>query len=158
MIEKLSLLIGKWEGKGNVKFPTIESTEYIEELEFKFIGDDESIKFEQRTWINVNGVKGNPLHWESGFIIAYPDDTFELFNAQNSKRVEVMKSIFINIEESKLHLTFESKYFGNDERMVKTMRDFCVDENSLHFIMKMATQNTPEFQQHLESKLKKVAC
>ncbi|MEO8210654.1 MAG: FABP family protein, partial [bacterium] len=127
MIEKLSLLIGAWKGKGKSNYPTIETTEYIEELEFRFIGDDESILFEQKTWFNINGVKGNPLHWESGFIIAYPDDTFELFNAQNSKRVEVMKSSFIKIEETKLQLSFESKYFGNDERMVKTSRDFFVD-------------------------------
>lgn len=156
MIKKLSSLIGLWIGNGTANFPTIEKTEYIEELEFKFIGDDESIMFEQRTWFNVNGVKGNPLHWESGYIIAYPDDTFELFNSQNSKRVEVMKSILVNIEEAKLHLAFESKYFGNDERMVKTTREFFADESSLHFIMKMATQMTPEFQQHLESNLKRV--
>lgn len=151
MIEKLLLLLGTWKGNGIANFPTIEKTEYIEELEFKFIGDDESIMFEQRTWFNVDGKKGAPLHWESGFIIAYPDETFELFNAQNSKRVEVMKSTVVQITETNLQISFESKYFGNDERMVKTTRDFMIDGNSLRFIMKMATQNTPEFQKHLES-------
>ena len=155
MIKRLSALIGLWKGNGVANFPTIEKTEYIEELEFKFIGDDESIMFEQKTWFNIDGNKGAPLHWESGYIIAYPDDTFELFNAQNSKRVEVMKSTFVQINESNLQLTFESKYFGNDERMVKTARKFTVEENSLHFEMKMATQKTPEFQEHLESVLKR---
>ncbi len=155
MIKKLSQLIGTWKGNGIANFPTIEKTAYTEELEFKFIGDDESIMFEQRTWFNVDGKKGAPLHWESGFIIAYPDDTFELFNAQNSKRVEVMKSIDVKINETNLHITFESKYFGNDERMVKTTRDFIVDGNSLSYMMKMATQKKPEFQKHLESVLKR---
>lgn len=155
MLEKLSLLIGIWKGNGVANFPTIEKTDYIEELEFKFIGDDESVMFVQRTWFNIEGTKGAPLHWESGFIIAYPDDTFELFNAQNSKRVEVMKSSIVINVDAKLHLSFESKYFGNDERMVKTSRDFIVDGNSLHFMMKMATQKTAEFQKHLESVLKR---
>jgi hypothetical protein len=152
MIDKLSLLIGFWSGKGTANFPTIEKTEYLEELEFKFIGDDESIMFEQRTWKIQDSEKGTPLHWESGFIIGYPDDTFELLDAQNSKRVEVMKSTVVNIEKTKLQISFESKYFGNDDRMVKTTRDYFVDEESLRFVMKMGTQKT-EYQQHLEAVL-----
>ena len=155
MIERLGLLIGKWKGKGTANFPTIERTEYIEELEFKFIGDDESIFFEQRTWVLMNGEKGNPLHWESGYIIAYPDDTFELFNAQNSKRVEVMNSNIISIEDQKLYISFESKYFGNDERMVRTERRYFVNGNSLKYEMHMATQKTPEFQHHLGAELER---
>ncbi len=154
-VKKLSLLIGTWKGNGTADFPTIEKTKYLEELEFKFIGDDETMSFEQKTWKIKDGDKSEPLHWESGYIISYPDDSFELFNAQNSKRVEVMKSSSINTDGNKLQLIFESKYFGNDERMVKTSREFNVDENTLHFTMKMQTQNTSEFQKHLESNLKK---
>ncbi len=152
MIDKLSLLIGVWKGKGTANYPTIEKTGYIEEHEFHFTGDDETIMFTQRTWFFVNGEKGAPLHVESGFIIAYPDGSFELLDAQNSKRVEVMKSTVVNIEKTKLQLSFESKYFGNDERMVKTTRDYFVDDNSLRFVMKMRTQKT-EYQQHLEAVL-----
>ena len=50
MLEKFSLLLGKWKGKGVADFPTIETTEYIEELEFIFTGDGESIQFNQQTW------------------------------------------------------------------------------------------------------------
>jgi len=153
-IKNLRLLIGTWEGRG-ANFPTIELTEFIEELEFKFIGDDESILFEQRTWFLVNGEKGSPLHWESGFIIAFPDGTFEMFNAQNSKRVEVMKSINFTTEEHKLLLTFESKHFANDERMFRTVRNFYVEGNKLIYEMSMATQNTPQFQTHLRGELQR---
>lgn len=158
MLEKFSLLIGKWEGNGTVRFPTIQTTDYIEELEFKFIGDDESIMYEQKTWYFDNeGIdnKGKPLHWECGYIIAYPDGSLELLNAQNSKRVEVMKSTNIVSEETKLQLSFASKYFANDERMVRTSRDFFLDKKSMHYIVKMETKNTPEFQLHLEAKLEK---
>jgi len=155
MIKNLSCLIGLWVGKGIASFPTIEKTDFIEELEFKFIGDDESILFEQRTWFLVNGEKGPPLHWESGFIVAFPDGTLEMFNAQNSKRVEVMKSINFITEENKLLLTFESKHFGNDERMVRTVRSFYVEGNKLLYEMSMATKNTPDFQTHLKGELQR---
>ena len=96
------------------------------------------------------------MHWESGYIIAYEDGSFELFNAQNSKRVEVLKSKILNIEKNKIHISFESKYFGNDERMVKAVRDFYAENNSLRYFMKMETKNTPEFQQHLECNLQRI--
>lgn len=153
MIKELSLLTGKWKGRGVANFPTIERTEYIEELEFDFIGDDETIMFDQRTWKIENGEKAAPLHWEAGYIIALESGKFDLFNAQNSRRVEVMTSTQFISGENKLTLLFESKYFGNDERMQKTARDFIIENNSLHFIMKMATAKTPEFQLHLESRL-----
>lgn len=156
MIDKLSSLIGIWKGTGTAYFPTIETTEYIEELEFRFTGDDESIMFDQKTWHRINNEKGKPLHFESGFIIAGSDDTFELLNAQNSNRVEVLKCIRLETGISKTELTFESKYFGNDERMVKTQREYFTNENIMKFRMSMSTQNTPEFQEHLKSVLEKV--
>jgi hypothetical protein len=48
MLEKFSILIGKWKGKGTACFPTIETTDYIEELDFELTGDGESIMFIQR--------------------------------------------------------------------------------------------------------------
>jgi len=151
------MLEGIWKGCGTAHFPTIETTEYLEELEFKFTGDDETMKYDQRTWCNVNNEKRKPLHFESGFIIAGADDTFELLNAQNSNRVEVMKCVRLKIGNSKTELTFESKYFGNDDRMVKTQREYIVNGNSMTFRMSMSTGNTPEFQNHLSSTMEKVA-
>lgn len=156
MLNKLSSLEGIWRGSGTAQFPTIETTDYIEELEFRFTGDDESMKFEQRSWHITNNSKGKPLHIESGFIIARADNTFELLNAQNSNRVEVLKCIKLKIEDSITELTFESKYFGNDDRMIKTLREYFVNENIMNFKMCMATGNIPEFQEHLRSVLLKV--
>lgn len=150
------MIDGLWKGKGVANFPTIEKTEYMEELEFKFIGDEETMMFEQRTWKIENGEKAASLHWESGYIILNSTGTFDLFNAQNSKRVEVLTSTQFISQENKLALSFESKCFGNDERMVRTARNYIIENDSLHFIMKMATKMTPAFQVHLESKLFKI--
>jgi len=154
MIEKLSAFEGIWEGKGVAAFPTIVRTEYLEELKFGFFGDEESILFEQKTWLIENEKKGKPLHWESGFITAYADGTFELFNAQNSKRVEILKCEAMEVSDNVINLKLVSKYFGNDDRMVRTERNYIVNGNSLKYEMKMATQNTPEFQIHLAAELK----
>ena len=157
MIKRLYSLEGIWKGSGTARFPTIETIEYFEELEFRFTGDDESMRFEQRSWHIINNQKGKPLHFESGFIIAGSDGSFELLNAQNSSRVEVLKCIDLKIENFKTELTFESKYFGNDERMIKTQREYFINGNKLSFRMCMATNNTPQFQEHLRSVLEKAS-
>jgi len=54
LINKLSAIIGKWIDKSTAKFPAIKTTEYFKEIKFKFIGDDETIFFEQKTWYNIN--------------------------------------------------------------------------------------------------------
>lgn len=155
MINKLYSLEGIWKGSGTARFPTIQTAEYFEELEFRYTRDDESIRFEQRSWHKEENQKGKPLHFESGFIIAGSDGTFELLNAQNSNRVEVLKCIDLKIENSGTELIFESKYFGNDERMVRTQREYFINGNKLTFRMCMATSGTPQFQEHLRSVLVK---
>ncbi len=156
MIDKLKFIIGVWKGKGLAQFPTIGKTEYIEEIEFKFIGDDESIAFEQKSWRVEFGKQAAPLHWESGYIIDAGDGVFELFNAQNSRRVEVMTCKELCINEDAASILFESKFFANDEKMVRTTREFVIKDDSLHYSMKMSTRNTPEFQEHLNSRLNRV--
>lgn len=140
-------------GRGIANFPTIEKTNYIEELEFSFIGDNETIMFDQRTWRIKDNEKSDPLHWEAGYIISNEEGNFDLLNAQNSRRVEIMTSKNVIADGNNLSILFESKYFGNDERMKMTSREFIIQNNSLLFLMKMSTTKIPELHLHLESKL-----
>lgn len=133
-------------------FPTIEKTRYIEESKFTII-DEETMMFDQRSWRILNDKKGPILHVESGYIISVSEDGFELFNAQNSKRVEVMTSSELKQDSKGMSITFGSKWFGNDERMIRTTREFTVENDTLHFKMCMATKAVPEFQVHLDSVL-----
>lgn len=50
-----------------------------------------------------------------------------------------------------LHL--KSKILQNDPRMRSSERKFVSIDNKLSYIVSMATQNTPEHQQHLKSDL-----
>ncbi len=154
-INSLSPLIGLWHGRGTAKFPTIETTEYIEELSFERMGDEDKLFFIQKTWYSKDGKKGNALHWESGYIKLTEENLFELSNSQDNGRVEVLTGNIVETSD-KFHISFVSKLFGNDPRMVKSSRDFYVHGSTLKYTQSMSTQKTTEFQLHLEADLKKV--
>ena len=147
MIEQLEFLLGNWKGEGQAAYPTITTTDYIEELSFERIGEDPAIQFLQKTWYKSDG---KPLHWEAGYFIAEENGTFTFLNAQNSNRTEIM----ICTLESPSKLVCELKEIGNDVRPVKMRREFFIEDNNLCYKIFMQTQNHP-FQLHLEAKLRK---
>jgi hypothetical protein len=155
-IERLSCLIGSWKGRGIAAYPTIETTEYLEELDFEFVENDPSIFYNQKAWYVKDGSeKGEVLHLESGYIICKDKGLYELINAQNNGRTEVLKGLLSMFSGDTFHLAFESKEFSNDERMLKSGRDIYVDIDVLKYYVNMSTQRTPEFQHHLEATLMK---
>jgi len=155
VIEKLDFLIGTWTGRGVADFPTIKRTEYFEELKF-IPGEDNSVIFyELKSWTIDNGDRGSVLSWQAGFVIELEDGSFEMSNAQNNGRVEVLSGKLKACDDYIYNLSFESKVFGNDERLVKTSRDFYITGDEMKYTMFMATQMTPEFQKHLEGELVK---
>lgn len=147
MIEQLEFLLGTWKGEGKAAYPTIISTDYIEELSFERIGEDSAIQFFQKTWKKADN---NPLHWEAGYFIAEENGMFTFLNAQNSNRTEIMTCTL----ESPTKLICKLKEIGNDARPVKTRREFFTEDNYLCYKVFMQTQNQP-FQLHLEAKLSK---
>lgn len=151
---KLHFLLGEWQGNGNGKFPTITSFDYTETLTFKFDGTNDLIHYEQRTWLKPNHT---PSHWESGFIkpIDGQENFFEISNSQDSGRVEVLKGELVT-EQQTHTLHFKMKLLHNDPRVVSSERIFTIKDNQLSYIKKMATQNTPEHQQHLQAELHKI--
>ena len=147
MIEQLEFLLGKWIGEGHAAYPTIKSTDYTEELIFESCGEENKIEFNQKTlYKNEN----RHLHREFGFIFEKEKDVFTFISAQNNGRTEVLKGVL----ESPFELVLESTHFGNDERPVKTRREYIIEENNLCYKVFMQTQNQP-FQLHLEAKLEK---
>lgn len=156
-IEKLSPLLGKWNGTGSAFFPTIHRTDYSEELEFSRIEKNHVIAYSQQTWYMVNLLEGAiPLHWESGYIKVLDDGSYQLSNSQDNGRVEVLIGNIMEDSSEIFHIRFESKHIGNDERMIRTSRDFIITGNILNYVLKMATKKTPEFQDHLKAELIKV--
>ena len=155
-IEKLNFLLGIWKGSGIADFPTINKTPYIEELSFVKSDDKSVIFYELKTWVLENGEKGEPLSWQTGFITVNKKDCkYELSNAQNNGRVEVLSGS-LEVNGNEIHLSFESKAFGNDERLIKTTRDFYVEGNKMKYTMFLAIKASPQLSKHLEAELRKV--
>jgi hypothetical protein len=53
-------------------------------------------------------------------------------------------------------LHFKMKLLQNDPRVISSERIFTISNQNLSYIKKMATQNTPDHQQHLEAELFKI--
>ena len=148
MIQKLEFLIGKWIGEGHAAYPTIKSTDYTEELAFESCGEENKIEFNQKTLYKN---ESRHLHREFGFILEKEKDVFTFISAQNNGRTEVLKGKL----ESPFKLVLESTHFGNDERPVKTRREYFFEKEILHYKLFLQTQTQP-FQLHLEARLSKV--
>ncbi|MBS1513632.1 MAG: FABP family protein [Bacteroidetes bacterium] len=146
MIENLNFLLGSWKGEGHAAYPTIESADYLEELTIEPL-DSTTITFLQKTWRKKDN---SVLHWESSFILGKEPDTFTFINSQNNGRTEVMKGTL----ESPEKFICDSVYFSNDERPVRTRREYFLEDDALQYKLYLQTQNQP-FQLHLEAKLKK---
>jgi hypothetical protein len=157
---RLLPLLGIWRDTGCGRFPTIEAFDYTEELKFESNSCEPLIHFEQKTWVaSSTETNRSPLHWESGFIRPVEDGSIEISNAQNGGRVEVLKGR-IDIAEylrGTLILTVESVLFGNDPRLMQTRRTFTLKDNTLSYLIEMATVRTPHLQQHLEASLSRAS-
>ena len=155
IFERLSKLQGSWKGRGTGKFPTIDSFEYEEHLEFEVNLAYPLIHYEQKTILLPNQ---EPSHWESGFIRVLDEGLIELANSQDSGRVEVLQGKMIDLSEDECEIDLVSIALANDPRMVKTRRVFKLTENTLEYEQSMATTTTDEaiILPHLYATLSKV--
>jgi len=97
----------------------------------------------------------SPLHFECGYLFIKENGTIELLNAQNSGRVEALLGTVEKGERGMFSLSLESKFFGNDERMIKSTRKLSFTINELNYEMYMSTSSVAKLQFHLKASLKK---
>lgn len=147
MILQLEFLLGTWKGEGHAVYPTINSTDYTEELTFESCGEENKIEFNQKTLFKN---ESRHLNREFGFILEKEKDVFTFISAQNNGRTEVLKGKL----ESPFSLVLESTHFGNDERPVRTRREYLLENENLHYKLFLQAQSQP-FQLHLQAKLSK---
>lgn len=150
-IDKLSFLLGKWQGFGVAQYPTIIGCEYIEELIFETNNHENLFTYLQKTFYKADNL---PLHSESGYIFSKEDGSYDLHNVQKNGRFERMKGTFEKKDDKNI-LTFEYKNVYNDDRIVETQRIFEVSDNTLNYFVNMQTQKA-NFQNHLTAKLVRV--
>jgi hypothetical protein len=148
-VEPLSYLLGTWRGQGEGGFPTINSFNYGEELQFSHPGNKPVIAYSQKTWKLSSG---EPMHAESGYWRPKPDGTLEVVIAQSTGLVEVQKGTY-NGEEKvvKLH----SELVGNASKVREITRVFKLVNEELVYTVEMAT-SLNSLQPHLKASLTKL--
>lgn len=155
-ISDLGFIVGKWEGTGIAEYPTIKPMDYEEGLVFTRNDRDPVIHYEQRTWVQSSGGdNGQPVFWESGFIIDRGDGAFELVSAQKSGRIEILRGDAEASDGGAIEIVFASVAISNDPRMLKSGRKFRFHENVIDYELHMSTTENPAYDRHLRARLKR---
>jgi THAP4-like, heme-binding beta-barrel domain len=85
----LLFLLGRWEGAGVGGYPTIDSFQFGQEIEFSHNGKPFLI-YSSRTWLlDEDGTIGRPLAVETGYWRPQPDHRLEVLLAHPTGFVEV---------------------------------------------------------------------
>jgi hypothetical protein len=153
-IHELAFLIGRWSGTGHAEYPTIHPVDYREELVFTRNEKDPVIHLEQKTWITSPGrTNGEPIFWESGFLIEKENGLFELLMAQKSGRVEILRCTPHRAGNDAFELLFESASIVNDSRVIRSGRKYTITHDQLEYELSMSTSANPSYQRHLHCRL-----
>ena len=145
-IEHLAWLIGSWAGGGAGRYPTIESFDYTEQVEFGHVGKP-FLSYVQRT---KHAETGLPLHAESGYLRPVGTDRAELVIAQPSGIAEVHEGTIdgqtLNFRSVSVVTTATAK------DVTEVHRSLRVDGDTLTYTVDMAAVGL-ELQHHLAATL-----
>ena len=89
LLAPLRFLIGRWEGAGVVGYPTIESSQFGQEISFSHNGKP-YLYYVSRSWaLDQDGTIGRPLAMETGFWRPQEDGLLEVVLAHSSGITEI---------------------------------------------------------------------
>ncbi|MDW3177845.1 MAG: FABP family protein [Acidimicrobiia bacterium] len=145
-IEHLAWLVGSWTGGGAGRYPTIESFEYVEQVEFGHVGKP-FLSYVQRT---KHAETGLPLHAESGYIRPVDLDRAELVVAQPSGIIEVHQGVIDGQTISFQSVSVITTATAKD--VAEVHRTLTVEGNTLSYTVDMAAVGL-ELQHHLAATL-----
>jgi hypothetical protein len=154
-MDVLQALLGSWQGKGTGEFPTIEPFAYDERLVYTWATPASVMHYVQST---TDAITGEPVHAESGYLHRLEDGRIELWNAQSSARVEVLRGADEQLPDGGWQLDLVSTHYGNDERMLASRRLITVRAHELVYTLDMHTSTTDEarLHRHLEARLERI--
>lgn len=149
-------IAGTWAGSGHVEYPTIDPSDYREELTFSFDGKHQALQYAQKTWKVVpDSMKMDPLFRDSGFLIEKEDGIFELASAQQGGRLELLRGSARMEHNGSVVLDLKSVSIINDLRMVESRRIFRIHPDKLSYELLMSTTANPTLQLHASCHLTK---
>jgi hypothetical protein len=158
-LERLTPLLGVWQGSGHGEYPTIADFHYTETIRFRRECGADYLTYEQST--ELVDAQGNPIrrsHWEAGVLKPLDDGEIELACVQSGGRVEVLRGNMLAEEThpAKFSLRFHSALVGNDARVRSTSRKWHLDGDQFRYEMRMAAQRVDELILHVEASLHKL--
>jgi len=148
-VAHLSWLVGSWAGGGAGRYPTIESFEYVEQIEFAHVGKP-FLSYVQRT---KHADTGLPLHAESGYLRPVGLDQVEFVIAQPSGIVEIHEGTVDGQVIALRSVSVVTTATAKD--VAEVHRTLTVTDDSLSYTMDMAAVGL-ELQHHLAATLHRV--
>lgn len=155
-LDDLLHLVGAWEGTGHAEYPTIDTTDYREELVFEHNGKDPVLHYVQKTWKPIRGGRAEePIFWESGFLVDRGEGSFELVSAQKSGRAEVLRGPAVRGEDGMIALDLESASIVNDPRVLASARRLLIAPDRIDYRLEMGLRTHPAVRVHLSATLQR---
>ncbi|QYC38344.1 hypothetical protein Nocox_03575 [Nonomuraea coxensis DSM 45129] len=153
-LEPIAFLLGRWEGAGVGGYPTIESFNFGQEIEFGHNGKP-FLTYVSRTWLlDQDGNRVRPLATESGYWRAQPDRQLEVVLAHPTGVVEIYlgEVVFHKIElrTDVVARTASAKEYTAGHRL------YGLVNGNLMWAYEMAAMGQP-LSDHMSAELKKVA-
>jgi hypothetical protein len=149
----LAWLIGRWEGAGVVGYPTIESVNFGQEVEFRHDGRP-FLHYPSQAWLlDDQGAKVRPLASEAGFWRPGADGDLEVLLSHPTGYVEIYVGSVdgprVNLHTDLVARTPTAKEYTAASRM------YGLVEGDLMWVMDMAAVGQP-MQSHASAQLKRV--
>ncbi|MGP3964377.1 FABP family protein [Nonomuraea sp. 3N208] len=153
-LEPIAFLLGRWEGAGVGGYPTIESFNFGQEIEFGHNGKP-FLSYVSRTWLlDQEGNRVRPLATESGYWRPQPDRQIEVVLAHPTGIVEIYigEVVFHKIElrTDVVARTATAKEYTAGHRL------YGLVNGNLMWAYEMAAVGYP-LTDHMSAELKKVA-
>ena len=144
-LDPLGFLLGRWRGEGRVRYPTIDTVEYGEEMAFTHVGKP-FLAYAQRSWALDDG---RPLATSTGYW-RFKDGQVELLLAHPTGLTEIALGTAggrtVRTVSEALPRTPTAK------RVDRLERSWDVDGDTLSFAMRMAAVGQP-LHDHLDAAL-----
>ncbi|XP_017793588.1 PREDICTED: UPF0678 fatty acid-binding protein-like protein MSMEG_6574/MSMEI_6396 [Habropoda laboriosa] len=148
-LKPLAWIKGIWKTKnpGVGKYPTIKSFQYCERTTFGSIGQP-MLTYSARSWYADTK---DPIHYEVGFLKIMPDtNRVQMLLSHNRGFTTIEEGVF----ENKI-IKLKTIYIGKPTEgtrppaITELRRQFELVGDCLQHTLCMATENTPEVQEHL---------
>ncbi len=150
----LAWLIGRWEGAGVVGYPTIESANFGQEVEWWHDGRP-FLHYRSQTWLlDDEGQQVRPLASEVGFWRPGPDGDLEVLLTHATGFAEILVGTVegprISLSTDLVARTTTAKEYAASTRM------YGLVDGDLMWVMDMAAVGQP-LQSHVSAQLKRVS-